>query len=78
MVLLLSGAVVPPGMQRVIRLTLTCCALLVLAASPAPAQSFVVSSARDDAAQSQVVLVDSGVRSDERILRNEAPLPRRR
>lgn len=66
------------GMQWVIRLTLTFCALLALTASPALTQSFVVFSARHDAARSQVVLVGSGVRSDTRILRNETLLPRRR
>jgi|LakMenEpi03Aug12_release.lakeMendotaPanAssembly.Ray.scaffolds.fasta_scaffold93587_2 hypothetical protein len=67
-----------PGMPRVIGLFLIFCALLALTASPALAQSFAVFSARHDAARGQVVLVGSGVRSDTRILRNEAPLPRRR
>jgi len=61
-------------MQRIVRLTLTLCALLALAASPAVAQSFVVFSARHDAASSQVVLVGSGFRADMRILLNGAPL----
>ncbi len=62
-------------MQRILRLTLTFCALLALAASPAVAQSFVVFSARHDAAAGQVVLVGSGFRADMRILLNGAPLP---
>ncbi|MCC6992294.1 MAG: collagen-like protein [Acidobacteria bacterium] len=62
-------------MQRIVRLSLTLCALLVLAASPAFAQSFVVFSARHDAAAGQVVLIGSGFRADMRILLNGAPLP---
>lgn len=61
-------------MQRIARLTVTLCALLALAASPAVAQQFVVFSARHDATASQVVLVGSGFRADMRILLNGAAL----
>lgn len=61
-------------MQRIARLTVTLCALLALAASPAVAQQFVVFSARHDATASQVVLVGAGFRADMRILLNGAAL----
>ena len=62
-------------MQRIARLTLTFCAMLALTASPAFAQSFVIFSARHDAAARQVVLVGAGFRADMRILLNGALLP---
>jgi hypothetical protein len=62
-------------MQRLTSLTVaTAIVSQVAFASTASAQSFIVFSARHDAATNQLTLIGGGFKSDMRVLMNGAPL----